>query len=911
MIHCPACSSTIPKGSRFCPNCGVALSIPLGSTTGPYEPATIGSQSSASAPSQSPPSSPVDSKEEPRFTPGTVLIGRYRIVAALGKGGMGEVYRAEDLKLGQQVALKFLPPSLINDPDRLARLHREVRYARKVSHPMVCRVYDIGEVRGQTFLTMEYIDGEDLASLLRRIGRLPEDKAIQLARQLCAGLAAAHDMGILHCDLKPRNVMIDGKGRARITDFGLAVFVEEINPADIRCGTPHYMAPEQLAGKEVTVKSDLFALGLVLYEMFTGKYAFAGQDRGARDPLNSDLKPPSLSSMVPELDPAIGKIILSCLEQVPTRRPPSALHVAAVFSEGDPLTLAIAEGKTPSPELVAGAGKEGTISPTLGAVLLGAIAVGILAIALLQNQAMLHRLIPLHKSPLYLAERAESIVEKLGYPIVSLDRRFNFLYEQDYLNFIIASDSSPDRWARLNAEVPAAMVFWYRQSPDYMVPAGMGLKEYPGRVTPTDPPLRVSGMASVFLDPAGRLLEFIEVPPSQEEAASPEIPVDWKTAFEEAKLEWDGAAPTAPTWIPPVFSSQRAAWTTVSSTSPDVPVRVEGASYQGKVVFFKVVFEPWTRPDPIWESKPAGSVFFQYLFAIVFCLLILGGIWLARRNLRMGRGDLQGAFRLAGCLFVGHLICAFFAANHVPSFATEATWLMKAVGFAAFWAGSRWLMYVALEPAVRRRWPWRMVSWNRLLAGQFRNPLVGRDILVGALLGVFQTLTLQLHILVPRWLGQTPPLPLLIWPASFTNVSFYLLVELLVAIEDALQWFFLLFLLVLFVRKEWLAIGVAFLLALIYYLVQWPELPVLNVFFIGVCVAGCLFVTLRYGLLSLALGLYFCFVLYQTPINLDFSSWYLGTSLVYMLALLGLAVYGFLVSLGGRPLFRKEFFQHA
>src|SRR6185503_10346091 len=150
------------------------------------------------------------------------LAGRYRIVALAGRGGMGEVYRAEDLTLGQPVALKFLPPDVARDPDRLARFHQEVRVARQVSHPSVCRVYDIGEADGQHFLSMEYVDGEDLASLMRRIGRLPSSKALELARQLCAGLAAAHDRGVLHRDLKPANVMIDGRGRVRIADFGLA-----------------------------------------------------------------------------------------------------------------------------------------------------------------------------------------------------------------------------------------------------------------------------------------------------------------------------------------------------------------------------------------------------------------------------------------------------------------------------------------------------------------------------------------------------------------------------------------------------------------------------------------------------------------------------------------------------------------
>ena len=188
-----------------------------------------------------------------RFEPGTIFDDRYRIIGRLGKGGMGEVYRADDLKLGQPVALKFLPESVDRDPARLTQLHTEVRMARQVSHPNVCRVYDVGEFEGHTFLSMEYVDGEDLASLLRRIGRFPQDRAIELARQICAGLAAAHDRNVVHRDLKPANIMLDGSGRIRITDFGLAGATGET----LRAGTPAYMAPEQLAGGEVTPRSDI------------------------------------------------------------------------------------------------------------------------------------------------------------------------------------------------------------------------------------------------------------------------------------------------------------------------------------------------------------------------------------------------------------------------------------------------------------------------------------------------------------------------------------------------------------------------------------------------------------------------------------------------------------------------------
>src|SRR5215468_11928947 len=180
-----------------------------------------------------------------RFAPGTLFAGRFRIVAPLGRGGMGEVYRADDLRLGQTVALKLLPIEVATDPVRLAQFHNEVRIARTISHRNVCRTYDIGDADGRPFLTMEYVDGEDLASLLKRIGRFPQEKAVEVARQICAGVAAAHERGVLHRDLKPANVMIDGQGHVRITDFGLAGLADQIESGQVREGTPAYMAPEQ------------------------------------------------------------------------------------------------------------------------------------------------------------------------------------------------------------------------------------------------------------------------------------------------------------------------------------------------------------------------------------------------------------------------------------------------------------------------------------------------------------------------------------------------------------------------------------------------------------------------------------------------------------------------------------------
>ena len=215
-----------------------------------------------------------------RFEPGTLLASRYRIISRLGKGGMGEVFRADDIMLGQPVALKFLPESATGRVSLLTRFYDEARIARQITHVNVCRVYDIGEIEGQPYLSMEYIDGEDVGSLLRRIGRLPADKATEFARKMCAGLAAAHKQGVLHRDLKPANIMIDGRGELRIMDFGLAAVATQMEGAEVRNGTPAYMAPEQLEGREVSAQSDLYALGLVFYEMFTGKPAHPRGYRG-------------------------------------------------------------------------------------------------------------------------------------------------------------------------------------------------------------------------------------------------------------------------------------------------------------------------------------------------------------------------------------------------------------------------------------------------------------------------------------------------------------------------------------------------------------------------------------------------------------------------------------------------------
>jgi serine/threonine-protein kinase len=271
-----------------------------------------------------------------RFSPGEIIAaGRYKVLTPLGGGGDGEVYKAHDQIMDQDVALKFLARAQGGGDPARSRFVSEVAMAREVAHPNVVRVYDVGQLAdGEVFLSMEFIDGEDLASLLRRAGRLSPERTVQIARELCAGLGAAHDQGVLHRDLKPSNIVIDGDGHAHIADFGIAAFVPTAAGEVPLAGTPAFMAPGLFHHKQPSVQSDLYALGIVLYEVATGQEPFGGvPDDGLQ--AAAELVPPS--NLCPEIGPALERAILHCLEKEPRWRPESAEAVAALLP--DPRSL--------------------------------------------------------------------------------------------------------------------------------------------------------------------------------------------------------------------------------------------------------------------------------------------------------------------------------------------------------------------------------------------------------------------------------------------------------------------------------------------------------------------------------------------------------------------------------------------
>jgi serine/threonine protein kinase len=724
---------------------------------------------------------------------------------------MGEVYRADDLKLSQPVALKFLPDRFLNDGASLARFHREVRIARQVSHKNVCRVYDIGEIDGHHFLSMEYIKGEELSSLLRRIGRLPADKAIQIARQICAGLAAAHDVGVLHRDLKPSNIMIDDDGSARIADFGLAGLAEDFHDGELAAGTPAYMSPEQLEGRELTVRSDIYSLGLVLYELFTGKKAFAAATLNELISLRrSDTTPTNPTSIVKDLDPVIERVIDRCIEKDPSQRPTSALQVAAALPGGDPLAAALAAGETPSPEMVAAAPKKGRLRPAVAFGLLASVIVLLALAMLLSKQAALHRVMPLEKSPELLKEQASEIAKSFGYTAAPADTAHGFQLDHEYYAYLSEHHTSLNPWDVLKYPQPAAVRFWYRQSPHALVPYNQQF------VMLRDPPAEIPGMVLMSVDTEGKLFYFEAVP---NQVASPtsnvqSSDVDWSILFRSAGLDITSFQPTDSQWTPPRAYDARQAWAGVYPNLPQVPIRIEAAAYQGKPVYFEIV-SPWSKPAAESERQSTGQRAFIWILLGIFFAIMLFAALLALRNLRVGHGDRRGAFRVALSLFLIRMVYWLFTTHHVAA-AEELVLLVTGLQSALFWSCFVGLIYLALEPYLRRRWPERIISWNRLLAGDFRDPLVGRDILIGAVVGSFAAALMYLQLVLPRWFGAYPGMPAVIsgFDTSLVGISAFaqmFIDQVTGSIIQAFTVVFLLLFLSLLLRKDWLGILAGFL----------------------------------------------------------------------------------------------------
>jgi hypothetical protein len=826
-----------------------------------------------------------------------MLADRYRIVGRLGKGGMGEVYRADDMKLGQPVALKFLPETFKDGSSMLARFHHEVKIARQVSHTNVCRVYDIAEFEGQHFLSMEYVDGEDLSSLLRRIGRLPGDKALQIARQLCAGLAAAHEKGVLHRDLKPANVMLDGSGRVRITDFGLAALADEIQQSDVRAGTPAYMAPEQREGKEVSVASDIYSLGLVLFELFTGKPAYTGNSRAElAESQRQDVTSPS--SHVQDIDPSVERVILGCMARHPTERPSSALAVAAALPGGDPLAAALAAGETPSPEMVAASVVKGALRPALAWALLAGIIVCTAGMFFLADKGKVTSHVQLAKEPQVLIAEARNILAATGHDQEPADHIWGFEINRALLNHLEKLETM-DRWAGLGRRENTSVMFYYRQAPDLMLP----LAPLASRMSLRDPPPSIPGTATVWLDTEGHLVRMEILPPEKSAPAGDPLEDSvWQPLFAAADIDPAGMRAVEPEWNPYLHNDHQFAWVQAEDDGPGF--RVEAASYRGRPVFFRVV-APWELPyDPVKEAASLLERIASFVVLAVTLTVLIGGFLLARRNVRLGRSDRRGAFRIASVFIVLHMVAWLLYAKHPASLDDTFFAMIATLAISLFEGMVIYTLYLALEPYIRRRWPDTIVSWTRALSGRFRDPLVGRDILFGCGLGLLVALFWELGQIAPEYLGEVPRRPDWVNLHSLAANRFVfgeILDRLVHAIVPSMALLTLLLFITLVVKRIWIAglvlMGVFVILGMANF-GYWFDI-------IGMLVTmGLIMVCLvRLGLLSATVLFAVSGVVDVFVITTNLSAWYSTGTIVALVFILAVALYGFWIALAGRPLF--------
>ena len=844
-----------------------------------------------------PPSVGYATRPTGRFEPGEIFAERYRIVALIGRGGMGEVYRAEDLELGEPVALKLLT---LTGPEHLEMLRNEVRLARQVTHPNVARVFDVGQTRRggrseeERFLTMEWVDGEDLSAVRRRIGRLPPDKVSQIGHQLCAGLAAAHGRGVLHRDLKPGNILLDARGQARITDFGIATAAVSdgvaLGPSLV--GTPAYMAPEVLLGRPASVRSDIYALGLVLYELVTGRPAFRADTPEQYARLHARVMPEPPSRHAEGLDPRLEDAILRCLEKDPAQRPSSALAVAAALPGGDPLRLALDAGLTPSPEVVAAGRDAPVLTPRHAGIALALLTVLLVLLTSFADRAS-RTLDPSSiKPPQVLAERAQGLLRELGYPEPA-DRAWGFLPNLDQLTG------------------QAAHLFWYRESPSPLYPLdAVNIVFFGGRVDLYDPPPLELGMVEVTLDSIGRLVLLEAIPPSrlgEDESYVERLPIDWTPALDAAGFRADAVEPDVPMVLSRGYADTRTAWRGADPRADPNPdgaptLHIDAAAYRGRITYFDADPAKEDRLETI-EVLNAHFELESLLFHLALLGLLITAIWMARRNVRRGRGDLDGARRLVLVVVAARSVGWLLSASHVALLEVEVTNFQIAFGAALAEGLLVWVGYLALEPQARRFWPHVLIAWSRLLSGRFGDPMVGRGLLLGALVGTFWTLLVHLDHLLVLALGLEPSIladrsfpldnalnPRLPWAAALGSA--------VDALYFAVAALFSLTILRRFTGRR-TAVGI-FLVGVAVFQTLPGSHPMVSWLVLGVLgAASSAWLLVRGGLWSYLVALFCSYILLDAPLTTSLDAWFAGAGIFALAVVGGLGVVGTWRALGG------------
>jgi len=395
---CPKCQHENPDNTVFCGKCGTKFDA--------------GEEISVQTRTIEAP------REE--LTTGSTFAGRYQIIEELGKGGMGKVYKAQDTEVKDKIALKLIKPEISSDKNTIERFQNELKLARKISHKNVCRMHDLGKSEGNYFITMEYVPGENLKSMIRMMGQLRTGKAISIAKQVCEGLSEAHRIGVVHRDLKPSNIMIDTEGNAKIMDFGIARSLKGkgITGVGIMIGTPEYMSPEQVESKEIDQRSDIYSLGVILYEMVTGKVPFEGDTPYSIGVKHKSEEPRSPKEINPQIPDDLNRVILRCLEKEKAKRYQSAGELRSELESierGIPTTETRITERKPltSREITVTFGMKKLFVPTL--VFIGIVIIGVIIWKILPEKEV------------YLAPKIENSIAVISFENQTGDKSYDYM----------------------------------------------------------------------------------------------------------------------------------------------------------------------------------------------------------------------------------------------------------------------------------------------------------------------------------------------------------------------------------------------------------------------------------------------------------------------------------------------------
>jgi serine/threonine-protein kinase len=500
--------------------------------------------------------------------------------------------------------------------------------------------------------------------------------------------------------------------------------------------------------------------------------------------------------------------------------------------------------------------------------------------------------IPMPYSPEVLEQKARDLAVRFGYTDPPQDEAAGFTIDSDYRSYAAQTWTPSEFRSRLASGRPRWIGFWYRRSPGYLVPRNSE------NVSPSDPPPLVSGMVRIELDTEGRLAAFAAVPPREETAATG--PFDWNELFTAARLDQSRFTAADSLAVPPVAFDARAAWTGTLDGTPTIPLRIEAASWKGRPVYFELVW-PWMRPpgESVREVAPAQQFSGLVAFLIVFVIVPLAAGLVAWRHYRSQRGDLHGAARLGTFTVLCSLLGSLTLAHHIAGL-NEVDVLIDAVSSSLFSGTVIGVLYMALEPYVRRRWPHSLISWTRLLAGGIRDPLVNGQILVGVACGLVSFLVVGTTIVLSggRESGALTPLALR-GTGPAIGIGLYTLV---LAILGALFVFFLIFLVRTILRRDWLA--AAAIVGLAPSAISAPNL--IARIATGFMAAFGMWVLLRFGVLPLVAAAFVHVILLRLPITLDLSVWYADASLVALGSILALSVWSFRAALGGRRVWKGD-----